>query len=51
VQDVQVDEERLDVVVCRKYAAPVSIEPRYPGVEIHALMHTLRDALRESCGN
>jgi hypothetical protein len=43
VQAVEVDEERLDVVVTRHDAPPLHIEPRY-GVEIHQLVRTLRNA-------
>lgn len=46
VQDVAVDEERLDVVVTRQDAPPLRIEPRYAGVEIHQLVRTLRNAWR-----
>jgi hypothetical protein len=43
---IDVDEERLDVVIERTSGAPLRIEPRYPGVEIHQLMHRLRNAWR-----
>jgi hypothetical protein len=46
VEDVEVDEERLDVVVTRRDAPPLRIEPRYAGVEIHQLVRTLRNAWR-----
>jgi hypothetical protein len=49
VAAVEVDEEHLEVVVSRRQAPPLRLEPRYPGVEIHALMHTLRSALEKSC--
>lgn len=46
VEQVEVDEERLDVVVTRRDAPPLRIEPRYAGVEIHQLVRTLRNAWR-----
>jgi hypothetical protein len=48
VSGLEVDEERLDIVVSRKAAAPLHIEPRYPGVEIHELVRTLRNAWQSS---
>jgi hypothetical protein len=44
VSELEVDEERLDVRVSRKAAPPLHIEPCYPGVEIHELVHRLRNA-------
>jgi hypothetical protein len=46
VRAVEVDEERLDIVLERSGGTvpPLRIEPRYPGVEIHELMRTLRNA-------
>ncbi len=44
VAGLEVDEERLDILVERKAAPPLHIEPRYPGVEIHELVRTLRNA-------
>jgi hypothetical protein len=44
VREISVDEERLDIVVTRAANEPLRVEPRYPGVEIHALVHTLRHA-------
>ncbi len=44
VTQIDVDEERLDIVVERADGEPLRLEPRYPGVEIHDLMHTLRNA-------
>lgn len=44
VREIAVDEERLDIVVTRTAKEPLRIEPRYPGVEIHALVDTLRHA-------
>ncbi len=46
VTDIHVDEDRLDIVVERASTEPLRIEPRYQGVEIHALMDTLRNAWR-----
>jgi hypothetical protein len=50
VREIAVDEERLDIVVTRAAKEPLRIEPRYPGVEIHALVHTLRHAWSEARG-
>lgn len=44
VDAIAVDEERLDIVVKRKDGSPLRLEPRYPGVEIHQLVHTLQSA-------
>ncbi len=44
VTDIDVDDERLDIVVAREGQAGLRLESRYPGVEIYALMHTLRKA-------
>ena len=46
VCDIDVDEERLDIVVCVRGREPVRLEPRYPGIAIHDLMATLRNAWR-----
>lgn len=48
VRDIALDEERLDVAVLRNAKPPLRIEPRYPGVEIHALVRTLRHAWQEA---
>ena len=48
VNELEVDEERLDILVSRKAASPLHIEPRYPGVEIHELVRTLRNAWQRS---
>lgn len=48
VREIAVDEERLDIVVTRAAKEPLRLEPRYPGVEIHALVHTLRHAWQEA---
>jgi hypothetical protein len=50
VREIAVDEERLDIVVTRTEKEPLRIEPRYPGVEIHALVDTLLHAWREAQG-
>lgn len=42
VRGVEIDEERLVVVVTRTGADPVVIEPRYPGVAIEALAAAVR---------
>lgn len=44
ISAIDIDEDRLDIVVERTTGAPVRLEPRYPGVAIHDLMHTLRNA-------
>ena len=44
VCDIAVDEERLDIVVTLNDRHCIRIEPRYPGVEIHDLVRTLREA-------
>jgi hypothetical protein len=44
VSGIAVDEERLDIVVTRHHAEAIRLEPRYPGVAIHELMATLRNA-------
>jgi hypothetical protein len=43
VRDIAIDEEHLDIVVSRDQDT-IRIEPRYPGVAIHALMDRLRSA-------
>lgn len=48
VTEVDVDEERLDIVLSRRGLPPLRVEPRYPGVAIHDLMRTLRNAWRGS---
>jgi hypothetical protein len=50
VVSVEVDEERLDIVVQQTGATSLRIEPRYPGVEIHELMRTLDDARQSAQG-
>lgn len=44
VQGIHVDEERLDIVLDTAGEQPFRIEPRYKGIEIHALMDTMRTA-------
>lgn len=44
VERVEVDEERLEVVVIRRGAPALRIEPRYPGVDLYQLVRTLDDA-------
>jgi hypothetical protein len=50
VSDIAVDEERLDVAVTLKDRRCIRIEPRYPGVEIHDLVRTLRKAMEAHPG-
>lgn len=51
VSALDVDEERLTVCVSRAAAPPLHIIPRYPGVEIHALVDRLRNAFQEASDN
>ncbi len=44
VERVEVDEERLEVVITRHVAPALRIEPRYPGVDIYELVRTLDHA-------
>jgi hypothetical protein len=44
IRELTVDEERVCVCVERHAAPPVYIDPCYPGVEIHELVRTLRNA-------
>lgn len=46
ITHIDVDDERLDIVLEQGDQAPLRLEPRYPGVEIYALMHRLRNAWR-----
>lgn len=41
---IEVDEERLDVVLTRNDGSLLRVEPRYAGVDIHELVRTLDDA-------
>jgi hypothetical protein len=50
VREIALDEERLDIAVRRDAKEPLRIEPRYPGVEIHALVRTLQEAWAEAQG-
>jgi uncharacterized iron-regulated membrane protein len=51
VEDIVVDEERLDVVVIRRGTPALRIEPRFPGVDIYELMRTLNDARMATAGS
>jgi uncharacterized iron-regulated membrane protein len=44
VEKIEVDEERLDIVVTKRDACRVRIEPRYAGVDLYELVHTLDNA-------
>jgi hypothetical protein len=44
VARVEVDEERLDVVVTKQDGSILRIEPRYAGVDLYELVHTLDNA-------
>ncbi len=46
ITHIDVDDERLDIVLDWGEEAPLRLEPRYPGVEIYELMHRLRNAWR-----
>ncbi len=46
VTHIDVDDERLDIVLEQGAKEPARLEPRYPGVEIYELMHRLRNAWR-----
>jgi len=41
VMQIEVDEERLDVVITKREGARRRIEPRYGGVDLYELVHTL----------
>jgi len=44
VTHIEVDEERLEIVVTREAEEPVRLEPRFPDLEIHELVRRLRNA-------
>jgi hypothetical protein len=44
VERIEVDEERVDILVTKRDAAALRIEPRYTGVDIYELVHTLDKA-------
>lgn len=44
VKSFEVDEERVDVLVTKRDASTLRIEPRYTGVDIYELVHTLDNA-------
>jgi hypothetical protein len=44
VRRFEVDEERVDILVTKENAPPLRIEPRYTGVDIYELVHTLDKA-------
>lgn len=51
VEDIVVDEERLDVVVIRRGTPALRIEPRFPGVELYELVATLNNARCAAAGS
>ena len=51
VEDIVVDEERLDVVVIRRGTPALRIEPRFPGVELYELVRTLNNARLAATGS
>ena len=44
VEDLDIDEERLDIVVKLSTGETLRLEPRYPGVAIHDLVRSLQEA-------
>ena len=44
VTRIEVDEERLDVIVTRRDETTLRLEPRYQGVDLHQLVRTLTEA-------
>ena len=44
VERFEVDEERVDVLVTKRDASTLRIEPQYTGVDIYELVHTLDNA-------
>jgi hypothetical protein len=44
VNQIEVDEERVDIRVTKRDASTLRIEPRYTGVDIYQLVHTLDKA-------
>ena len=48
VTRIEVDEERLDVLVTRRDETTLRIEPRYRGVDLYQLVHTLSEAWRSA---
>jgi hypothetical protein len=48
VEQVEVNEERLDIVVMRRDKPPLRLEPRYAGVDIYQLVRTLDEARRSA---
>ena len=51
VEDIVVDEERLDVMVIRRGTSTLRIEPRFPGVELYELVRTLNNARLAAAGS
>jgi hypothetical protein len=48
VSAIEVDEEHLEIVVARHTQGSLRVDPRYPGVAIHDLMLTLRNAWQKT---
>jgi hypothetical protein len=44
VERIEVDEERVDVLVTKRDASTLRVEPQYTGVDIYELVHTLDNA-------
>jgi hypothetical protein len=44
VKQLEVDEERVDILVTKQDASTLRVEPRYTGVDIYQLVHTLDQA-------
>jgi hypothetical protein len=48
VESVAIDEDRLVVIVARRDAPPLAIEPHFRGVALHALAEHIQQALQAS---
>jgi len=48
IESVAIDEDRLVVIVARRDAPPLAIEPQFRGVPLHALAEHIQEALQAS---
>lgn len=48
VRELEVDEERLDILVKLSTGESLRLEPRYPGVAIHDLVRSLHEAREQA---
>jgi hypothetical protein len=48
IESVAIDEDRLVVIVARRDAPPLAIEPHFRGVPLHALAQHIQQALQAS---